>query len=84
MFANPPASWYHSNQHSAQAACEHCGGVVRHQKWCITCDAVVQYAFKAVLEPEKLTFSDRLILHALGVSWEQNRCSGACQQSEKG
>jgi hypothetical protein len=83
MFANPSASWYHSNQYSAKSACEHCGGIVRHEKWCITCDAVVQYAYSVVLEPEKLTFCDRLILHALGVSWEKNRCAGACQQSEE-
>jgi hypothetical protein len=84
MFANPPASWYHSNQYNAQVACEHCGGVVRHEKWCITCDPVVQYAYSAVLEPEKLTLCDRLILHALGVSWGKNRCADACQPTERG
>ena len=68
MFANPTASWYHSNQYNAQKACEHCGGVVRHEKWCITVDALVQYAYTVVVEPEKLTLKDRLILHALGVS----------------
>ena len=51
----------------------------RHERWCITCDAVVQYAYGAVLDSEKLTLCDRLILHALGVSWEKNRCIGACQ-----
>jgi hypothetical protein len=83
MFANPSASWYHCNQYSAQTACEHCGGIVCHKKWCITCDAVVQYAYGAVLEPENLTLCDRLILHALGVSWEKDRCAGACLQTEK-
>lgn len=83
MFANPPASWYHSNQYSPQAACEHCGGIVCHEKWCITCDAVVQYANSVVPEPENLTFCDRLILQALGVAWEKNRCTGACRQSEE-
>jgi hypothetical protein len=77
MFANPAANWYHSNQYNAKAACEHCGGVVRHEKWCITCDAVVQYAFGVVLDPEILTFCDRLILHGLGVSWTQIRCQGS-------
>ncbi len=38
MLPNPTASWYHSNRYNAQAACEHCGGIVRHEKWCITCD----------------------------------------------
>jgi hypothetical protein len=83
MFANPPASWYHSNQYNAQTACEHCEGIVRHEQWCITCDPLVQYAYSAVQEPEKLTFCDRLIIHALGVSWEKNRCAGACRQSDE-
>ena len=79
MFANPAASWYHSNQYTAKSACEHCAGVVRHERWCITCDALVQYAYGAVLDPEKLTLTDRLILHALGVAWGKNRCEGNCR-----
>ena len=72
MFANPAASWYSSNQHLARPACEHCGGTLRHERWCITCDALVQYAFAAVLDPGKLALVDRLILHALGVVWEKS------------
>jgi hypothetical protein len=83
MFANSSAGWYHSNRYSAQTACEHCGGIVRHEKWCITCDAVLRYAYSVVLEPENLTFYDRLILHALGVSWGKNCRAGACRQTEK-
>jgi len=79
MFPVPAAGWFHSNQSNATSACEHCGGVARHERWCITCDALVQYAFQAVLEAEKLTAADQLILHALGVSWEKNSCDGACQ-----
>jgi hypothetical protein len=78
MFANPAANWHHSNQKHAQSACEHCRGIVRHERWCITCDALVQYAYGAVVDPEKLTLRDRLILHALGVSWVKNQCQGAC------
>jgi len=76
MFTNPAASWYHSNRYNEQATCEHCGGVVRHEKWCRTCDAIVRYAYAAVAEPEKLTLRDRLILHALGVSWGPCGCEG--------
>ncbi len=79
MFANPAANWYYSNQHNTQPACEHCGGKVRHERWCITCDPIVQYAYSAVLNPEKLTLYDRLILHALGASWIQNQGQGTCQ-----
>jgi hypothetical protein len=78
MFANPAASWYHSNQYAAASACEHCGGIIRHGRWCITCNALVQYAYGAVLDAAKLTLTDSLILHALGVSWQQNRCAGNC------
>jgi len=81
MFANPAANWYHSNQYNAQSACEHCAGVVRHERWCITRDALVQYAFSVVLEPETLTLADTLILHALGVEWGKNACKGACQRA---
>ena len=79
MFANPAANWYHSNRYSAQAACEHCGGVVRHEKWCRTCDPVVHYAFGVVDDPEKLSFRDRMILHALGVVWDPRQA--ACQKT---
>jgi hypothetical protein len=78
MFTNPAAAWHHSNQYNARSACEHCGGVIRHERWCITCDAFVQYAYGIVLDAEKLTIRDRLILHALGVSWPANRCPEAC------
>ena len=76
MFANPAANWYYGNQHNPQSACEHCGGIVRHERWCITCDPVVQYAYGVVLDPEKLTLFDSLILHALGVEWGRNLCQG--------
>jgi hypothetical protein len=82
MFANPAASWYHSNQYDAKSPCAHCGGTFRHERWCLTRDPLVQYAYAAVLNPDKLTLSDRLILHALGVSWETNSCAGNCQPSE--
>jgi len=82
VLANQSATWYHCNQYNAQSACEHCGGIVRHERWCITCDAVVRYAYGVVLDAEQLTLQDQLILHALGVSWETNRCKGTCQSSQ--
>jgi hypothetical protein len=83
MSAQTAASWYHSNRYSAQTECEHCGGIVRHERWCITCDPVVQYAYAVVIEPDKLTLSDALILHALGVEWGKNRCNGVCRQGDR-
>ena len=70
------ASWNHSNEYNAQSTCEHCGGVVGHEKWCLTCDALVRYAYSAAQDPEKLTLRDRLILHALGVTWGLCGCEG--------
>jgi hypothetical protein len=81
MFASPAAGWYHSNQYNGQAACQHCGGIIRHEQWCITCNPVVGYAFGVVLEPERLTLLDRLILHALGASWPTKGCDGTCKQT---
>ena len=79
MFAHPAASWYHCNQYNEKSACEHCGGVVRHERWCITCDPAVQYAYEVVLDPDKMTLIDRLTLHALGVAWGKNRREGNCR-----
>lgn len=59
MLANATASWYHSNQYHAQSACEHCNGIVRHERWCITGSPAVQYAYGAVLDPEKLSLGDQ-------------------------
>src|SRR5450631_4908889 len=50
-----------------------------YERWCISCDPLVQYAYGAVLESEKLKLWDRLILHVLGVSWTNNLCHGTRQ-----
>jgi hypothetical protein len=60
---------YYSNRYTSPSACEHCGGIVRHERWCITRDPIVYYAFDVVVHPEKLNAGDVLILHSLGVSW---------------
>jgi hypothetical protein len=74
-------TWYHSNRYSAQAACEHCEGIVRHESWCITVDRTVYYAYQVVMDPDKLTLADSLILHALGVAWESKKCTGPCKSA---
>jgi hypothetical protein len=61
--------WYYSNHHNAQAACEHCKGIIRHEQWCITLNPGVSYACQIVADPSKLTAGDGLILHAWGVIW---------------
>jgi primosomal protein N' len=62
MSANLAAIWYHTNQSSAQSECEHCGGIVRHERRCITCDSIVHHAYGVAIDPEKLSLRDRLIL----------------------
>ena len=72
---------FHSNRYHAEATCEHCSGVIRHESWCITRNSLVYYAYETVLDPEKLTLEDRLILHALGASWTAKRCAGTCAKA---
>ena len=80
MGTTNPSTWYHSNAYSAEAACEHCSGIIRHEPWCITCNDVVAYAYGAILDADKLSLGDRLILHALGVLWKDNAiCARNCQ-----
>jgi hypothetical protein len=57
---------FHSNRYHAETACEHCFGVIRHKSWSITRNPLVYYAYEAVLDPEKLTFEDQLMLYAPG------------------
>ena len=66
-------SLVHSNQYSADSACGHCDGVVRHEIWCITQNASVQYAYQVIADPARLSRGDRLILHALGARWTGKR-----------
>ena len=69
MYSRPAPNWFHSGRFSTPEICDHCGRILRHEKWCITRAPFVQYAYAVVNEPEKLTLRDRLILHALGVDW---------------
>ena len=78
MFVKPTANWYQGNQYNIQSPCGHCGGTVRHERWCITRDPLVRYAYRVVEEPEKLSYADNLILHALGVLWDENRPQEIC------
>lgn len=69
MSAVTPPKWYHANQYTAESACPDCGGVVRHAYWCPACNPAVAYAFEIVRNTSRVSLEDRLILHALGVSW---------------
>lgn len=69
MSAASPSKWYHANKYSAEAACQECGGVVRHAYWCPVCNPFVAYAYQVLQDSSKLAIEDQLILHALGVTW---------------
>jgi hypothetical protein len=77
MSTQQASIWQHSNKYSADTACEHCQGVVYHETWCITRSEVVHYAYEAVMDASVLTEGDKLILHALGVTWTDNPCVAA-------
>ena len=64
------------NQYSESSICDHCAGVTIHERWCITCNTVVRYAFEAASGTGYLTMGDGLILHALGVEWGGRACEG--------
>jgi hypothetical protein len=67
----------HSNRYSADSACGHCNGVIRHEPWCITKNASVQYAYQAIADSGYLSPGDLLILHALGVVWAADMVPGS-------
>jgi len=64
------AALYHNNGYNAQGACEHCEGIIRHERWCQTLNPVVCYACKIVVSPDELTIGDAIILPSLGVPWD--------------
>ncbi|HKD84180.1 MAG TPA: hypothetical protein VKB58_05485 [Terriglobales bacterium] len=78
MSTHQATAWQHSNRYSADSACEYCKGIVRHESWCLARNQTVLYAYEAVIDAATLTEGDRLILHALGVAWRDNPCTGAC------
>jgi hypothetical protein len=66
------AALNNSNGYNAQAACEHCEGIVRHERWCQTLNPVVCYACKIVVSADELAIGDAIILHSLGVLWDHS------------
>jgi hypothetical protein len=78
MSFSTPTKLYHGNRYSADSECEHCRGIIRHEPWCITRNRVVLHAYQSVSDETMLSEQDRLILHALGVSWNNVPCPGPC------
>jgi glycerol-3-phosphate cytidylyltransferase-like family protein len=61
--------FYHNNRYAALSACQHCEGVIRHERWCLALNPVVCYACEIIVSPDKLTIGDAIILDSLGVLW---------------
>lgn len=78
MSAAQSSPWFHSNRYTEESVCEFCGGVIRHEFWCVTRNPQVMAAWEAVDNPSKLDLHDHLILHALGVAWRDG-CKAKCQ-----
>lgn len=88
MPINQPPTWYQSNRYAADSACEYCRGIIRHERWCVTRNRNVRYAFDVAAGVVPLAVEDQLILYALGVSWipggktSRSRCARASQPAE--
>ena len=48
-------------------------GVIHHELWCATQNAIVHYALIALSDPNQLSIEDELILHGLGVTWTADK-----------
>ncbi len=68
MPGTQPTRWHYGKGYDS-SACRHCGGVIRHERWCPVRNPQVAYAFQVLADPSRLSLRDQLILHALGVSW---------------
>jgi hypothetical protein len=80
MYPNLATNWLSNGRTPTPEVCEHCGRILRHEKWCVARDPLVRYAYAIVTDAEKLTLRDRLILHALGVDWGTTPYLGDFQQ----
>jgi len=50
-------------------ACKFCDGVIKHEHWCMWENRRTLYAYAIVSDIKILTSLDKLILHALGVTY---------------
>jgi len=65
-------AFYHGNSYTVHSACEHCQAMFEHERWCVTKDPNIYYAYMIVTDPSKITLGDSLILHSLGVAWPES------------
>ncbi len=63
---------FYNNRYHAHSPCEHCQGMFEHERWCVTKDPNIYYAFMIASDASKITLGDTLILHSLGVAWPES------------
>ena len=74
---------YISNKYHAAAACEHCEGIIRHARWCITVNVNVLYSYKCVLDAANMSAKDHEWLNEMGVLWVNIKSyGGGCSNSQ--
>jgi hypothetical protein len=61
------------NSSERKQACIYCHGVIHHELWCATQNAIVHYALIVLSDPNQLSLEDELILHGLGVTWKAGK-----------
>ncbi len=63
--------WYQFTRHDALSACKHCDEFARHDPWCMLVAPIGLCACHIQVDPSTLTIGDALILHALGLAWDE-------------
>ena len=63
---------YQGKENLSQAGCNYCDGITEHAPWCATQDPNVYYAYAIVADSSKITVADELLLHSLGVVWDES------------
>ena len=62
-------SLHHSNRYSAESACAHCEGIIRHEFVVRHTERHYLLCISGSLTENQLSLGDELILHGLGVVW---------------
>lgn len=60
---------YHSNKYAADAACHHCDGVVRHERWCFYTNEFTAYCSVIVDRPEFMNEYDKKFIAGLLIKY---------------
>ncbi len=65
--------WYQFTRYDALSACKRCEAGTRHEPWCMFVAPIGSRACQIEVDPSTLTIGDALILHALGLAWDETQ-----------